>query len=120
MRTFSVSSIYTIDDIHVGFYSSNNNVINIKFEIRYPDGIRNSKKALKNLLKSSQELREILAEEVNQFLLLSEITTYSRRTNAYCYVFGNSCTVNIYLGQDSINQPIQSFIEEILRKTTSN
>lgn len=116
MRTFSVTSVYSIDNINVSAYSGSDRVINITFDINYPDGIRNSKKAFKNLLKSSSDLREILAEEVRQFLSQNQCSFSNNRSYACGTVLGKNCEINIYLGQDFINKPINSYTEELLRK----
>lgn len=86
------------------------------FEINYPDGIRNSNKGLKNLLKSSSELRSYVIEALRGNL---QTNIYSTRRTSYAVskTLGKTCYVQIYISQDIEGQPIEQFLDELLRKT---
>lgn len=114
MISFLVASQYTIDDIVVS--RINEHTIDVKFVIGYPDKIRNSKKALKNLLKASSELRTILIGAVRDEVLHSTPNHRNRHSYVGCTVLGKECTLHIVMGQDMMDQPIDVFLDEILRQ----
>lgn len=89
----------------------------VVFDIEHPNGIRNSNKALKNLLKQSPQLRCYVIEALTSHMQTETYSNSSRSSYAISKTLGKTCYVHVYFGADREGQPIEPFLDNLLRKS---